>query len=209
MCGGGHAARSHACLWIRGWCPSLSRRALPVARASCLGFLPLLFEFCAACSACGTFPRGTRRCWRSRWKSDPAERGRRSGTSAVSPFCETCLPAYGSFRSPTSSGRAVYPAPPPSLSLARWMNVGRRSRCIYAAGDLALISLRVSLLLLLSSRGLYQHELNTSMHRPRDCGVLLAAPCRPGAVRRRRDVAVPCDDYFFGFSFIVIFCGTC
>ncbi|KAJ7833315.1 hypothetical protein B0H14DRAFT_1165969 [Mycena olivaceomarginata] len=38
------------------------------------------------------------------------------------------------------------------------------------------------------------------MHRPRDCGVLLAAPCRPGAGRRRRDVAVPCDDYFYDFS---------
>jgi hypothetical protein len=31
--------------------------------------------------------------------------------------------------------------------------------------------------------------------------VLLAAPRRPGAVRRRRDVAVPCDDYFFSFYF--------
>ncbi|KAJ7870495.1 hypothetical protein B0H14DRAFT_2725998 [Mycena olivaceomarginata] len=85
------------------------------------------------------------------------------------------------------------------------MDVGRRSRCIYAAGDLALISLRVSLLLPLSSCGLYQHELDTSMHYPRDCGVLLAAPCRPGAVRRRRDVAVPCDDYFFDFSLSPLF----
>jgi hypothetical protein len=47
------------------------------------------------------------------------------------------------------------------------------------------------------------------MHYPRDCGVPLAVPCRPGAARRR-DVAVPCDDYVFGFSFIaVIICGTC
>ncbi|KAF8162267.1 hypothetical protein K438DRAFT_300264 [Mycena galopus ATCC 62051] len=108
---------------------------------------------------------------------------------------------------PPSSLRAVYSAPSPSLSVARWMAVGRMSRCIYAAGDLALISLRVSLLLHLSSRGLYQHELDTSMHHPRDCGVLLAAPCHPGAVRRRQDVAVPCrscDDYFFDFSFIAV-----
>jgi hypothetical protein len=120
------------------------------------GLCALLFEFCAACSAYCTSSCGVRRCRRSRWNSDPAERGRRSGTSAVSPFRETCLPAYGSFRSPTSSGRAVYPRLP-SLYVARWMDVGRRSRCIYAAGDLALISLRVSLLLPLSSRGLYQH----------------------------------------------------
>ncbi|KAJ7797474.1 hypothetical protein B0H14DRAFT_57499 [Mycena olivaceomarginata] len=85
------------------------------------------------------------------------------------------------------------------------MDVGQMSRCIYAAGDLALISLRISLLLPPSSRGLYQHELDTSMHHPRNCGVLLAAPRRPRAARRR-DVAVPCDDYFVDFSFFAVFC---
>jgi hypothetical protein len=45
------------------------------------------------------------------------------------------------------------------------------------------------------------------MHHPRDSGALIAAPHRPEAVRRRRDVAVSYDDYFFDFSFIaVIFC---
>jgi hypothetical protein len=50
--------------------------------------------------------------------------------------------------------------------------------------DLARISLGVSLLSPLSScaGGLYQHELDTSTHHPRNCGVLLAAP------RRRQDV---------------------
>ncbi|KAJ7821701.1 hypothetical protein B0H14DRAFT_3875843 [Mycena olivaceomarginata] len=57
----------------------------------------------------------------------------------------------------------------------------------------------------LSSCGRYQHELDISMHRPRDCGVLLAAPRRPGAGRRRRDVAVPCDDYFYDFSLSPLF----
>jgi hypothetical protein len=38
------------------------------------------------------------------------------------------------------------------------------------------------------------------MHHPRNYGVLLATLRRPWAVRRRQDVAVPCDDYFFGFS---------
>jgi hypothetical protein len=45
------------------------------------------------------------------------------------------------------------------------------------------------------------------MHHPRDCGVLLDVPRRSGAVRRRRDVAVPCDDYFFDFSFIAVIFG--
>jgi hypothetical protein len=62
MCGGGRALRSRACLWMRGRRPSLSWRALPVARASRLGFLPLFFEFCAACSAYGTSSRRCRRC---------------------------------------------------------------------------------------------------------------------------------------------------
>jgi hypothetical protein len=46
------------------------------------------------------------------------------------------------------------------------------------------------------------------MHRPRDCGVLLAAPRRPGAGRRRRGVAVPCDDYFYDFSLSPLFFST-
>jgi hypothetical protein len=48
--------------------------------------------------------------------------------------------------------------------------------------DWAHISLRVSLLLPLSSCGLDPHELDTSMHRPRDCVVLFTAPHCPGAV---------------------------
>jgi len=39
------------------------------------------------------------------------------------------------------------------------------------------------------------------MPHPRYSGVLLAAPRRPGTVRRRRDVAVPGDDYSFDFFF--------
>ncbi|KAJ7739491.1 hypothetical protein B0H14DRAFT_486105 [Mycena olivaceomarginata] len=46
------------------------------------------------------------------------------------------------------------------------------------------------------------------MHRARDCGVPLAAPRRPGAGRRRRDVAVPCDDYFYDFSLSPLFFST-
>jgi hypothetical protein len=45
------------------------------------------------------------------------------------------------------------------------------------------------------------------MQHPRDCGVLLAAPRCSGAVRRRRDVAVPSDDYFVDFSFIAVIFG--
>jgi hypothetical protein len=40
--------------------------------------------------------------------------------------------------------------------------------------------------------------------------MLMAAPHRPGAVRRRQDVAVPCDDYFFDFPLSpLFFAGTC
>ncbi|KAJ7441354.1 hypothetical protein B0H11DRAFT_523607 [Mycena galericulata] len=50
---------------------------------------------------------------------------------------------------------------------------------------------------------LYQHERDTLHAPPRDRGVLLAAP-RSGDVHRRRDVRVPCNDYFFDFAFIAV-----
>jgi hypothetical protein len=46
-------------------------------------------------------------------------------------------------------------------------------------------------------------ELNRTL--PSLSGVLLAASRHSGTVRRRRDVAVPCDDYCLDFSFIAIY----
>jgi hypothetical protein len=74
--------------------------------------------------------------------------------------------------------------------------------------DLAHISLRISLLSPLSSRarGLYQRALDTSMHNPRNCGVLMAAPRRPRAVRRRQMWLSLATIIFRLFFIAVVFC---
>jgi hypothetical protein len=84
-------------------------------------------SFCAACSAYCVSSCGARRCRRSRWNSDPAERGRRSGPSAISPFRETCLPAYSSFRS-----RCIPRASP--VVVPRLLDGRRTKESVYVRG---------------------------------------------------------------------------
>jgi hypothetical protein len=124
-------------------------------------------------------------------------------------FARHASPLPGIFVPPPSPVRAVYPVPSPVV-VRRSLDGRRTNESVHTpTDDLACISLRDSFLLPLSSCRLYQNELDTFMHHPCDCGVLSAAPRCPGAVRRR-DVAVPCDDYFFDFSFFaVIFTETC
>ncbi|KAJ7664078.1 hypothetical protein B0H17DRAFT_1336820 [Mycena rosella] len=113
------------------------------------------------------------------------------------------LRASGRFRFSTHLHPcALYPAPPPPLSvIVRRSPDGLRAdeSAHTPTDELARISLRVSLLLPLSPCELYRHELDASMPHPRDCRVRSAAPRCPGAVRRRRDVAVPRDDFYFYF----------
>ncbi|KAJ7455670.1 hypothetical protein B0H11DRAFT_2066945 [Mycena galericulata] len=100
---------------------------------------------------------------------------------------------------------ALYtPRLPPSLFVERREDVGQMSRCIHRRmTGLAFHFPFITITNLYLPLDYINTSAIPSIYHPRDCGVLLAAP-RLGAVCRRRNVGVPCNDYFFDFAFITV-----